>query len=532
MMKKIILFLFFLGAIEFSSTLSAQVLKRNIKGNKNVVKTTIVLPSFDKINASGIDHIILTQSDEGKNSVTIETDENLLQFIQPQVRNQVLSFSYKNISPSVLKFYVSVTESLSEIKASGASSVNDLFVLSGNKIKLKSSGAASTKLMLNYSAVDLENSGAAHSILTGKTRTLSATLSGASRLNAVGMTVDSLLFEGSGAASAKARVSTYVRKIISGTAHLSLVSIPGKNLDVSTNKKVMKIVKVRGNYSNIDTTNVKIGTLQVQVVDGDTTKINIGNHVLIVDQGGHVKWLRKNRTKKFRGHWAGVGLGLNGYVNPQFNSNFGMADSYLSLRFEKSMNVNLNFFEQNIPLNKAKTIGMVTGLGLSFNDYRFSNPTYLDNSAQQLTGYFIRETSVRKSKLSATYLSVPLLFEFQDIADKRSRRFFMSFGIIGNVKIHSHTKIYFNDPNEPYRLQDPATGNYLSPGYVTPGKDNRNIMKNTSGYFLNPFRVDATIRVGFPLLSLYASYGLTPMFQTGKGPEVHQWTLGVALVSW
>lgn len=131
------------------------------------------------------------------------------------------------------------------------------------------------------------------------------------------------------------------------------------------------------------------------------------------------------------------------------------------------------------------------------------------------------------------YLSVPLLLEFQANADKRSRRFFVSFGVIGNVKIHSHTKIYFNDANATYWLQDPVSLNSTIPtGYTTPDRKNRNIVKNTNAYFLNPFRVDATVRIGFPLLSLYATYGLTPMFQSGKGPELHQWSLGVSLVNW
>ncbi|MBN2639832.1 MAG: DUF2807 domain-containing protein [Bacteroidales bacterium] len=531
-MKKIILSFAFLVVIAGISTLSAQMLRKNIKGDKNIVKMKYPLSSFERISASGIDHIVLITGVNGENSVVVETDQNLQEFIKPQVKNNTLSFSYKNISPSELKFYVSMSQPITEVEVSGASTIKNTIPIKGEIIHLRASGAANTKLILNYSKVFVNNSGAAHTILAGKSTLLSAELSGASGLNAVAMDVDSLLFVGSGVSTAKARVSKYVQKEVSGTSHLNLVSLPGKNLDVDTKNKVMKIVKVRSDFDMNDTTNVNIGTLHVQVVDGDSTKINVGNRVLIVDDRGNVKWTKKDKSKKFRGHWSGIDLGFNGYVNPQFNSDFGLSNSYLSLRFEKSMNVNLNLLEQSISFNQSKTIGLVTGLGLSFNDYRFSNPTFLVNGEQELKGYFIKETSVRKSKLSATYLSLPLLFEVQNGADKRGKRFFMSIGVIGNVKLRSHTKIYFNDANDTYFLQDPATGNYLNYVYSTPDNNNRSIIKNKDSYYLNPFRIDATVRIGFPLLSLYASYGLTPMFQVGKGPDVHQWSVGLALINW
>ncbi|MBN2616521.1 MAG: DUF2807 domain-containing protein [Bacteroidales bacterium] len=560
-MKKIILSLIFIGSVVVSP-ISAQVLKRNVKGDHNVVKVTHQLPAFDKINASGIDHIILTQTKDGENSVIVETDENLQQFIKPEVRNQTLYFSYRNINPSSLKFYVTVSGPIDAIQSSGASFVKNTTPLNSRLITLKSSGAANTKLMIESSKTVVENSGAAHTILMGNCTTLSADLSGAASLNAVAIRVDSLFFRGSGAASAKARVVKYVRKELSGTAHLNLVSLPGKDLDINTRHKVVKVITYQKELQDKqqaleakkealeqemsalqmkmnrmqqtvnDSTRVDIGALKVVVVDGDSTKIKVGNHMLVVDDRGNVRWRKRNKARKFRGHWAGVDLGVNGYVNPQFNANFGAVNDYLSLRFEKSLNINLNLIEQNIPFNKEKTAGLVTGLGLVFNDYHFSHPTYLSDGGNQLQGYYINGASVRKTKLSAMYLSVPLLLEFQAKTDQRRHRFFINFGVIGNVKLHSHTKIYFNDPNDSYILQDPSTGGLLTTIYTTPDRNNRNIVKNTSGYYLNPFRVDATVRIGFPLLSLYATYGLTPMFQSGKGPELHQWSLGLCLVNW
>jgi uncharacterized protein YbaR (Trm112 family) len=182
-------------------------------------------------------------------------------------------------------------------------------------------------------------------------------------------------------------------------------------------------------------------------------------------------------------------------------------------------------------LNKAKTIGLITGAGLSFNDYRFANPVYLDASQNELAGYYIVNASVKKSKLSVYYADIPLILEFQTKNIERNRRFFFGFGVIANVRLRSHTKIYFTEANKVYSLKDPVTG-MLPDNYRTPDRDNRNIVKNVNSFELNPFKIDATVRFGYRSISLYATYALTPMFQAGKGPDLRQWSAGITLLKW
>jgi hypothetical protein len=266
-------------------------------------------------------------------------------------------------------------------------------------------------------------------------------------------------------------------------------------------------------------------------VDGDTTKVTLGGHTLIVTDNGDVKW-KRTKPLKFNGHWGGVDLGINGYFTSAFNTYFGKSYEYLNQQYEKSINVNLNLFEQNIAFNKAKTIGMVTGIGFSFNNYRFSNPTYLSPDSNELSGFYMRNVSVRKTKLSLFYLSVPVLFEFQTNNSRRSRRFFISMGMIVNARLRTHTKIYFNEANKKYFLEDPATGVTLPGYYTTPNRSNRNIVKNTDSYNLQPFRFDATVRLGYGIVSLYATYALNNMFLKGQGPELNQWSAGISISGW
>lgn len=505
-----------------------------IEGSGHIIKSSQSLPAFDEISARGIDDITILKGEKGQNSLVIEADDNLLPYIHFNVNNGVLSFSYKDMKPTKMKFYV-ITSSLKGIRASGASNLKTGDSLAGDYFSVHASGASQVSMKVDFENIDLEASGAADVSLTGKCQTLKAQLSGAADLKAVRIKLDSAYVKASGAATARVNVSKYMNKNVSGVANVRLASYSEKSPEIQeTGNSLNNRANFKMNRFHFprDTTRINIGSMRFEVVDGDSTKINVGNHTLTVTPHGDVRWGRNIRYERFKGHWGGVDFGMNGYVNLNNNANFGKAYDFLSLQYEKSFNINLNLYEQNFSLNKAKTIGLITGVGLSFNDYRFSNPVYLDPSANSLAGYYIVNTSIKKSKLSVYYADIPLIMEFQTKNPVRNKRFFFGFGVIANVRLRSHTKIYFNEANKVYALEDPATGNLIADSYRTPDRANRNIVKNVNSFELNPFRFDATVRLGYRLISLYATYALSPMFQAGRGPDLRQWSAGITLTKW
>lgn len=519
-----------------STQVFANELREKIQGDGHVIKSSKSLPAFNKISADAIDNITVLKSQDGQNSLVIETDENLMPYIKFEVKNGVLSFSYRDIKPTKLRFYV-MTSTLQAVKASGASELKAEDLLVGDDFVIHASGAAVVKVNAHMQNMMVEASGASDVFMAGLCRNLKSQLSGAADLKATKMQVDSAFVKASGAATARVNAIKYLYKNLSGVANVKVASSPqqvsGKDNNVDRWKN--KVNHMNSRFNNIhfrsDTTRVNVGNMQFEVVDGDSTKVRVGNHTLIVGRNGNV-WWRRNNENRFKGHWAGFDLGLNGYVNKNQNANFGKAYDFLSLKYEKSINLNFNIYQQSFALNKANTIGLVTGVGLSFNEYRFLNQVYLDPASDNLAGYYIVNTPVKKSKLSVHYADIPLILEFQSRDKFRNRRFFIGVGVIGNVKLRSRTKIYFTNSNDPYSLQDPATGDIISGSYRTPDQGSRNIVKKTGSYSLNPFRFDATVRAGFRWISLYATYALTPMFQAGRGPNLRQWTAGITLVKW
>ncbi|HAQ19358.1 MAG TPA: hypothetical protein DCR40_09035 [Prolixibacteraceae bacterium] len=238
-----------------------------------------------------------------------------------------------------------------------------------------------------------------------------------------------------------------------------------------------------------DTSIVRIGKKDVKVIDHEN-----GTEILW-GKGKH----KKDRSDRFKGHWEGVEFGFNGFDKPDYSAYNGL--EFMSLNQGKSAEFNLNFYELNIGLAKSY-VGLVSGMGLSFNSYRFENPYTLQKGVNRTEPSLLDSEGLSKTKLAVSYLNVPLLLEFQIPVNQNEGRLFINAGLVGGVKIGSHTKVKYGDKKDKVR----------------------------DGFNLNSFKYAATARIGYKDVSLFATYSLTPLFQTGKGPELTPFTIGISFL--
>lgn len=206
---------------------------------------------------------------------------------------------------------------------------------------------------------------------------------------------------------------------------------------------------------------------------------------------------KKNQTGRFNGHWKAIELGFNGFGKPDYSMYNG--NEFMTLKQGKSIEVDVNFYEVNIGLYKSY-VGLVSGMGLSFNDYRFEEPYTLMKGPQITEPVLLNSDNLSKTKLSMSYLQVPLLFEFQIPINHNESRVFVNAGIIGGVRIGTHTKVKHGNDKD----------------------------KNHSGFNINPFKYAATARIGYKKVGLFGTYSLTPLFESGKGPELTPFTVGIS----
>ncbi len=263
-------------------------------------------------------------------------------------------------------------------------------------------------------------------------------------------------------------------------------------------------------------------TMIVNVEDGDTTVINLlGNKVTVVKNGNSKEYsfdsnnIEKEWTKhkekqkrKFTGHYWGAELGFNNYLNADYKLSMPDGYDFLELNQGKSVEFSMNLLQGSLSLSRSGTVGFVTGAGLTFNNYRFANPTIPVKDENGMLSYETIDGSLNKNKLTTLYLTVPVLFECQFNRHNRDG-FYMSAGMIGGYRLKSYTKV------------------------VTMDSGNKDKDKNRSSFNLNSFRYGAQFRFGFESINFYGTYWLNPMFDTDKGPELYPVSVGVAIYpSW
>jgi hypothetical protein len=242
-----------------------------------------------------------------------------------------------------------------------------------------------------------------------------------------------------------------------------------------------------------DTTTVRFGKTTIIIVgDKEERNTTISN---LPDTS-------KSKKKRPESHWAGIELGINMFMNKDNEFDVPSGYDFLELNEAKSIALNINFTDKELSLINNRLL-LVSGLGMTFNNYRFRNNITLLADTNRVAGTY-DTINYQKSKLSVTYLTVPLLLEYTDGKSKRS--FHIAAGIIGGLRIGSHTK------------QKYSIGNKT----VKP--------KVRDDFNLSPIRYDATIRFGFGSLAFFSTYTLNGLFKEKRGPEIHPFTAGIGLI--
>jgi len=243
-------------------------------------------------------------------------------------------------------------------------------------------------------------------------------------------------------------------------------------------------------------------------------KVRVGHKALVIAEGKHGSDIKLNNLNdqefeswtghaaRFKGHWAAVEMGVNSFANVDYKT---FTPNFMDLNQNKSFEVGINFLRYSIGLQKEKrNIGLVTGLGLTYNDYRFSNAYTILNDNGIVKPVVLDKNGLSKSKLSTSYLTVPLMLEFQIPVNGHDKRLYFSGGLIGGLKVGSHTKVKVSGDKS----------------------------KNHDDFNINPFRYGTTARLGYKGINLFGTYYFSTFFKDSRGPEMFPFTIGIGLMNW
>jgi len=202
----------------------------------------------------------------------------------------------------------------------------------------------------------------------------------------------------------------------------------------------------------------------------------------------------------FRNNWSGLEIGYNEWFRIIL---FGYSDNF-RLNPNKSVVVNLNFLQKNLFFIN-QNIGVYTGLGFTWNNYRFDHNYLLTKENNKVT-FVYEDVNFNKNKLLVKYLRVPLIVEFQTFSPHKIGQFHIGAGIIGSMRTGSHTK------------------------QMVKTDDGRDKWKTKDDFYLSRFKVEPTFKIGWGRVNLFATYSVTPLFRDKKGPNIYPLEFGIRIL--
>jgi len=251
----------------------------------------------------------------------------------------------------------------------------------------------------------------------------------------------------------------------------------------------------------------------------DTLKVQLGGKsIAIIDEGSADKFEDEDDDYEHSEltYWGGIDLGVNMLRNSDNSLDRTDEDAWLENDLSKSLSVGVNLFEGKIKLIK-NYVGITTGLGLVYNSYGLADTVNIVSRVPNMNGDLMDSTFYNntgdlrysKNKLRTTHLRVPVLLEF-NTSENEDRNFHIAAGVQGGWRIGAINKVKYesNDSGDEVKV------------------------RRKNNFNTNDFSLDATARVGYRDWTFFATYGLTSLFEEGKGPEVYPVSFGLSVIPW
>ena len=445
--------------------------------------------SFSKIETNGPVKINYRTSDTL--SMKIKGEEKEVAQVETKVLNNTLYIDFNGKSYNETIIFITNPKIVS-LTCAGASGFWTQNVLKADSFSIQGSGAGNIDLELEAKFVDCIASGAGNIRLRGTSDSFNALVSGAATLKAYDLHCMNVNVDASGASTAKVYASSKLNAKASGA---STIKIKGEVKDLSAEStSAASITRIMDNNEKTskggDSTTIRWKGKKVIIIEGDKEK----NKVRIGMDGS---W----------DHWAGFSLGVNGLLTPAGTTSMEKPYNYMDLNYSRCINVQLNPFQHNFHIYK-NYVNLVTGLGFEWRRYMLDHKTTLNPDSSFVAGKIdsTNTFSYNKNLFKSTLIQVPLLLEF-NTSKKANKSFHIAVGAVGQFMINAKTKQILESKGDEFTK----------------------IHKDT--YNMMPWSVKAHASLGYKNFTVYGEYNITPLFESGKGPQLYPFVAGVRLIA-
>ncbi len=219
-------------------------------------------------------------------------------------------------------------------------------------------------------------------------------------------------------------------------------------------------------------------------------------------------------VKKMKKDWSKVSLANRPkdhfLIQMGYNNWTKVPDSINNKGIHRSVNV---YFMMDFPFKTDPRISVAIGAGVS-SDNQYFKTTSIDIAGKlknELTFKNVSDTThFKKYKMQTTYLEAPIELRFTKDPENPNKSFKGALGVkIGTlVGASVKGKNWVN-----------SKGNLIN-GYT---------QKEKSKTFINNTRMSIMGRVGYGIISIYASYQLNAFIKDGLGPDIRPMQIGITI---
>jgi len=214
-----------------------------IFGSGKVVTETRQVSGFDRISVSGGGDLIIVQ--DGTESVTVETDDNLMQYLVAKVRGGTLDLyldnnGINNFQPTRLVFTVHVKD-LTGVTASGSWKVTSK-KLATTSLDLNVSGSGNITIdSLATDKLSVDISGSGELTAAGTATEQEIRISGSGKINAADLKSETAQVTVSGSGKGTLWVTESLSVDISGSGNVRYYGNPQTNINTSGSGSVERL---------------------------------------------------------------------------------------------------------------------------------------------------------------------------------------------------------------------------------------------------------------------------------------------------
>ncbi len=209
---------------------NAQWGNKKVVGNGNVTTKTVNTGDYDGINGVGSMDIHLERGTEG--NITVTTDDNLHQYIEIEVKNNMLVIKTKKNTYLKTKKGIHVTvpfKDISEISLIGSGDIDTKDVVDAPNLELNVTGSGDVDLDVNSGSLEARVTGSGDMRVNGKTVDLEVSVSGSGDFHGFNLQSDNTEATVSGSGDVRVVANKSIKARVNGSGDITYKGNPERS---------------------------------------------------------------------------------------------------------------------------------------------------------------------------------------------------------------------------------------------------------------------------------------------------------------